>query len=480
MRTTHAVPAAPGANLLGHAHRFRHGRLTFLREVGRAGELVRARFLHREVFFANTPALAHEVLVERARAFEKSPGIRLLLHHLGGRGLFTSEGELWRRQRRLMAPLFAPAATARYAAQMYDVARRSAARWRDGERVDLAREATRITMGVVGRALFDSDTFDEADELGAALTTALGWVDRHAASAALVLQLAALDAVEALPARLEAVRRPLRAKFEEPFLLPGSRSPELRGAIARLDRLVQRMIDERRAAPGRADDLLARLLGARDAEDASFAGMSDRQLRDEAVTLFVAGHETTATALAWTFYLLARAPAWRDRVRAEVDALPPGPLSAESVAALDVTPRVFKEAMRLYPPVEVLARRSLEPVALGGVSLPAGAIVFVSPYVVHRHEGAWPAPERFDPDRFLPEAEARRPKGAWLPFGAGPRVCIGNHFAMLEGPLVLATLLRAAEFEIDPDLTIEPETFATLRPKGGVPAVVRLRTPPAP
>ncbi len=478
MRTFRDLPSAPGANLLGHAHLFRGSRLAFYRSLSRQGGLVRARFLRREVLFVNEPVAAHEVLVERARSFEKSPGLRLLLHYLAGRGLFTSEGELWRRQRRLMAPLFAPAAAGRYARQMHDVTLRSLARLRDGQQVDLAREATRITMGVVGAALFDSDTFDEADELGAALTTALGWVDESAASLGLVAHMAALDAIAALPARLEAsVRRPLRERFEEPFLLKGARSPALRAAIGRLDRRMQRMIDERRAAPGRRDDLLARLLAARDAEDASFAGMSDRQLRDEAVTLFVAGHETTATALAWAFYLLARAPAWRERVQAEVDALPPGPLSFESAARLELTLRVFKEAMRLYPPVEILGRRSLEPVAIGGVALPVGAITFVSPWVMHRHEPTWPDPERFDPDRFLPEAEARRPRSAWLPFGAGPRVCIGNHFAALEGPIVLATLMRAARFEIDAAREIEPEAFATLRPKGGVPATVRLREP---
>ncbi|HEU4536605.1 MAG TPA: cytochrome P450, partial [Polyangiaceae bacterium] len=238
-------------------------------------------------------------------------------------------------------------------------------------------------------------------------------------------------------------------------------------AVVRVERTIQRMIDERRADPG-----------ARDAEDASFAGMSDRQLRDEVITLFVAGHETTAAALAWAFYLLARAPAWRDRVQAEVDALPPGPIGFEAAAKLAVTARVFKETLRLYPPLDMLARRSLEPFAVGGVAVPAGTIAFVSPWIVHRHEPTWPDPERFDPDRFLPEAEARRPRGAFLPFGAGPRVCIGNHFALLEGPIVLATLMRAARFEIDGARPVEPEAFATLRPRGGVPAIVRLRTGP--
>lgn len=473
------VPEVPGANRLGHGHLFQKDRLPFLERIGQTADIARIRFLHRSVIFANEPGSAHEVLVEKARSFEKSPGIRLLLHYVGGRGLFTSEGELWRRQRRLMAPLFQPIAIGKYARQMHEVATRVVSELHEGARIDLARETTRIAMGVVGKALFDSDTFSEADELGAALTTALGWVDSNAASGRLFLHITALDLLDRVgphvPPSLRERHSQLRELFEEPFALPRARAASHQAAIARLDRKVQAMIDERRRAPGQRDDLLARLLTARDTEDASFVGMTDKQVRDEAVTLFIAGHETTATSLAWSFYLLARHPEWRARVQAEVDALPPGPIEFAQAAKLDVTLRVFKEAMRLYPPVEVLARRSLEPVRIGGVDLPERSIVFVSPWIVHRHAPTWPEPERFDPDRFLPENEAKRPRSAWLPFGAGPRVCIGNHFAMLEGPIVMATLMRAARFEIDENRVIQPETFATLRPKGGVPAVVRLR-----
>ncbi len=482
MRTTKDLPEVPGGNLLGHAHLFKDDRTRFFRTIAGTGDFVRMRFLHRPTFFANTPSLAHEILVEKARSFEKSPGIRLLLHYLAGEGLFTSEGELWRRQRRLMAPLFAPNAIAKHARQMHEVATRAMSRLRDGESIDVSRETTRIAMGVVGKALFDSDTFEEADELGDALTTALQWTNDNMGSNALVAHILAMDLLDEVGPRVPGALRDLvgraRAKVEEPFLLPGARGPELRSAITRLEAKIQEMIDERRARPGERADLLARLLTARDADDASFAGMDDKQIRDEAVTLFVAGHETTATSLAWAFYLLARNPAWRAKVQAEVDALPPGPIDFERAAKLDVTLRVFKEAMRLYPPVEVLARRTLEPVTIGGVELPARSIVFVSPTIVHRHEATWPDPERFDPDRFLARFDAARPRSAWLPFGAGPRICIGNHFALLEGPIVLATMMRHARFEIDEHRTIEGEAFATLRPKGGVPAVVRLRRDP--
>lgn len=475
MRTIEDTPVVPGASMLGHSRLFRDNRLDFLRTIGHTAPLARVKMLRKNVLFANTPELAHEVLVEKAKSFEKSPGIRLLLHYIAGRGLFTSEGELWRRQRRMMAPLFAPNAIGRYAEQMHDVATHVTSSFKDAQTIDIAHETTRIAMGVVGRALFDANTLDDSDEIGAALTTALGWVNHNLASGKIVLQILLLDALDDLasrvPSRWKDQHARLRQAAEEPFLLDQARARYHQDAIAKLDRKVQQMIDERRKRPGATDDLLARLLFARDAEDASFKGMSDRQVRDEALTLFIAGHETTATSLAWTFYLLARHPEWRAKVQAEVDALPPGPIDFARAAKLDVTLRCFKEAMRLYPPVEVLARRTVEPTVLGDVELPARSIVFVSPWIVHRDPQAWPDPERFDPDRFARPV----PRSAWLPFGAGPRVCIGNHFAMLEGPIVLATMMRAARFEIDASRTIEPETFATLRPKGGVPAVVSLR-----
>ncbi len=472
-----SLPSAPGASLVGHAHLLRNDRLSFIAGLARTGALVKLRFLTREIVMGTTPQAAHDILVEKARSFEKSPGIRLLLYYLAGDGLFTSEGELWRRQRRLMAPLFQPAQIGQYAAVMRAVTRRALGSWRDGETVDLAREMTRITMGIVGKALFDSDTFDEADELGEVLTTALAWTNQHSASSRLVVQLGLMAALEKsrerVPEALRGYNDRLYDFLKEPVLLSGARSPELQGAVRRLDRRIQQMIDERRASGLKQHDLLTRLLTARDTEGGSGEVMTDKQVRDEAVTLFVAGHETTATALAWALYLLGRDPGVRARVQAEVDALDDEP-GFENAHRLGLTTRVFKEAMRIYPPVIVLPRRALEDVEVCGHKIPAGTIVFTSPYGIHHHADVYPDPERFDPERFLPENEAKRHRAAYLPFGAGPRVCLGNHFAMLEGPLVLATLMRHVRFETDPTRVVEPENFTTLRPAGGVSAVVRL------
>ncbi len=472
-----SLPIVPGANALGHVHLFQSDRLAFCRSAAQAGPVARMRFLHRWVLMVSSPESAHEVLVEQARSFEKSPGIRIVLRDLAGDGLFTSEGDLWQRQRRLMSPLFHAQNLKPFAQTMNQVASSALDRFRDGETVDLAHEMMRVTMGVVGATLFGADTYEHADDLGEALTVALKWVDDNLGSAFLTLQISVIEALEKLqphvPAPLRDVQRTIEAALRDPVLLPSRRDAALHAAIRKLDTAVLGMIDERRRHPSERADLLTRLLLARDTEGGHNEGMSDRQLRDEANTLFVAGHETTANALAWAFYLLARNPEARARVQAEADAFgPEGPTSFEP-EKLAYTSRVFREALRMYPPVILLPRRSLVPVTLAGQTYPARTIVFVNPYGIHMTESVFPDPDRFDPDRFLPEREATRHKSSWIPFGAGPRVCIGNNFALMEGPIVMATLMRRARFEIDATRKIEAAPFATLRPMGGVPAVVR-------
>jgi cytochrome P450 len=333
-------------------------------------------------------------------------------------------------------------------------------------------------MSVVGKALFDVETFNEADTLGEALTVGLSWANTHLASPTLIAHVMMLDASEAIARRTSGWVRSMALRVKEavnePFLLPGARSPELRRVVELIDRTIQSMIDERRAKGLERKDLLTRLLTARD-DDKDGVRMTDKQVRDEAVTLFVAGHETTATALAWSFYLLARNPEALARARAEADALDDGPITRWDPSRYAYCARVFREAMRLYPPVMLFPRRTLEPVDICGYHLPARTITFVSAYAIHYRADLYENPTRFDPDRWLPENEARRPKSAFLPFSAGPRFCIGTHFAMMEGPIVLATLLRRWHFAIDPNNTIREDDFATLRPRGGVPAVVRAR-----
>lgn len=454
---------------------FRLDRLGALsRFIREPAPLLRLPLSVRRILIANSAETTHEVLVEKARCFEKSPVLRMALYPLAGVGLFTSEGELWRRQRKLMSPIFQPSQIKGFAEDMTACATRTADTWRDGAVLDIAHETTRIAMSVAGRTLFGEDMFDEADELGEALTVALRWTGTQATEGPILAQAAARGAVGWLADRAPA---PISAKLNEvvdamirPVILPGAEKRALDRALTVLERRVARMIDDRRRDPGR-QDLLARLLAARDDEGRE---MSDRQLRDEVLTLFIAGHETTAAALAWSLMLLCQHPEAYARARAEALSLPGAP-GYDHLPLLGYCQRVFKESMRLYPPIFLFGRQAITDVEIGGCLLPKRTIVLVSPYVLHRRAELWPDPERFDPERFSPEAEAARPRGAYFPFSLGPRTCIGNHFALMEGPLVLATLLRRADFELMNPRGAEPELHATLRPKGGMPMRVKLR-----
>lgn len=479
MTTIDQLPRLADRGVLGVFGKDTRSRLELQTELARSPHpLHRGRILHMPVVMPARPEAAHEVLVTKARSFEKSPGFRVLLRELAGEGVFTSEGALWRAQRKLMSPLFQPQPLARYATMMRAVAERAAAGLAPGQTVDVAHLTTRIAMGVVGVTLFDVDTFDEADVLGTALTTCLDFVNRNLASPALGAHVLLHDVTLALSRTTNPRVRALAERANEavgyPFLLPGIRDTELRAAVRTIDERIQAMIDDRRRSPVQRNDLLTLLLAARDPEDPSRA-MSDRQLRDEAVTLFVAGHETTATALAWSLYLLARHPEVLERARAEADAFGEGPIERWEPQRLDLCTRVFEEAMRLYPPIMLFPRRTLEEVEIAGCRLPPRTLTFVSAVAQHRRADVWPEPDRFDPDRFLAGRERTRPKGSYLPFSTGPRVCLGQHFAMMEGPIVLATLLRRWRFDVDPHRTVEEDDFATLRPRGGVPAVVQPR-----
>lgn len=481
MRRMHAdaLPHVPfGDPVFGHVRALRARRLELFEAALAQGPLSQMALMGRRFVVAASPQAASELLVDHAKVSRKSPGLRMLLGHLAGDGLFMSEGELWRRQRRLMAPLFQPAIIGRYAQVMTDTAADVAGRWSDGQRVDLAHEMTRVTMEIVARTLFGADAADQTSELGQAITALLDWVNNNASNPMLVAHVAALELSERVLPGLplpEGWRAGVRRALSVPSLLPGTFSSSIRNARAVVETRLDALIAERRARPVDRDDLLSRLLKAQDEDGAS---MSDQQVRDEAATLFVAGHETTANALSWSLHLLAQNPDVHARLLAEVDALGGRTPGFEDVMRVPLAIRVFKEALRLYPPLTILVRQVLEEVTLEGVTVPAGRIVFVPVWALHRSASVWKDPLRFDPDRFLPEREQGRHRAAWLPFGIGPRVCIGNHFALLEGPLVLVRLLQLVEFHAEPR-DVEPDDFATLRPRGGVwaRAVHRARAP---
>lgn len=464
------IPLLSGATRLGHLNELKDDRFGLFHRLNReCGDLGRITVMGIPLVFANGPEVLHEVLVEKAKSFIKSPGLRGPIKPFAGQGLFTSEGELWRQQRKLMAPLFTHARIERYAAAMAECARHAIAELRAGERVDVARITTHIAMRIAGKTLFDIDTLDDADELGAALTVSLRWASDQSLSPFYAVQLRAIGAIHTLAERLP---EPHRARSEafletliEPIRYPGEATRQFEAALAVIHRRVDRMIADRRAGTTRPD-LLSMLL---DARDEGGNRMSDQQVRDEIVTLFIAGHETTATALAWALYLLARHPEAYARAREEARSLPGASVTHADLPALGYCLRVFKEAMRLYPPIYFFGRQATADVTIGGHALPRNQIVLISSYALHHRAEIWPDPERFDPSRFEHAAEEKRHRQAYLPFSAGPRTCIGNLFALMEGPIVLATILRRLDLELTSRAEIEPEAHATLRPKGGVP-----------
>jgi cytochrome P450 len=401
------------------------------------GDAAMFSVLGQKIVLFNHPDLVAELLVTQNRFFHKS---RVLQRSkiVFGEGLLTSEDPLHLRQRRLAQPAFHRERIARYAEVMVACAARTRERWRDGETLDVHHEMMRLTLDVVATTLFGADVGGEADEIGAALT----------------------QLVDLFPLLMNPVA-PLMMKLP----IPSTR--RFRRAVERLDRTIYAIVDERRRSGEDRGDLLSMLLLAQD-DEGDGSGMTDRQLRDEAMTLFLAGHETTANALAWTFYLLGRHPDVADALHAHVDEVLGDRLpSAADYPRLHFVECVLAESMRLFPPAWAVSRLAMQDITIGDWLVPRGAVAVAAQAVLHRDARWWPEPERFDPSRFTAEAKAGRPKFAYFPFGGGPRICIGEGFAWMEGVLLLATLAQRWRFEL---LTAEVEAQAsiTLRPRGGI------------
>jgi cytochrome P450 len=363
-----------------------------------------------------------------------------------GQGLLTSEGDLHRRQRRLVQPAFHRQRIASYASVMVEHADRTSKRWRDGETFDISQEMMRLTLGIVGKTLFDADVQSEADEIGEAMTCILEMFN--------LLMYPFAELIEKLP--LPQIRRYHRMR-------------------ARLDSVIYRIIDERRRSGEDRGDLLSMLLLAQDDEDGS-GGMSDTQVRDEALTLFLAGHETTANVLSWSWFLLSQHPDVERKLHAELDAALHGRLPMmEDVPHLPYTEMVVAESIRLYPPAWAIGRRALVEQPIGKYVVPANSIVLLSPFMTHRDARFFPDPARFDPDRWTSEAKQSRPQYAYFPFGGGPRRCIGESFAWAEAILVLAVLASRWRAHLVPGRKVEPKALITLRPKNGVRVTIERR-----
>ncbi len=405
-------------------------------------DVVHWKFGGTDTYLLKDPEHIKRVLVTDHRAFMKGRALQVARRVLGN-GLLTSEGEFHDRHRRLLRPLFLPERVASYAPRMVEGAKRTSARWQEGETVDLQREMARLTLAVVGDTIFAADLAAEADELANALTVSLDALN--------LFMLPYLGALERLP-------------------LPSTR--RFRCAQARLDRTVARLVDERRASGKRGDDLPSLLLAA-----AERNGWRETEMRDEAITILLAGHETTATALTWTWHLLACHPDVEGTLHRELDrelsGRPPTPGDLPRLSYADM---VVREALRLYPPAWLIGRRALVDYHLEEYEIGAGSIVIVSPYVTHHDPRFYPDPFRFDPGRWTPEERERRPRYSYFPFGAGRRVCIGETFAWTEALLVLATLAQRWRLRSLPGYEARLEPRVTLRPKGGMPMTLARRT----
>jgi cytochrome P450 len=413
----------------------RDDRLGTLQRLAREhGDISTFRIGTQRLVLLNHPDHVEDMLITRARIFKKGRALERSKRLLG-EGLLTSEGDFHLRQRRLAQASFHKQRIASYAATMVAHALKTSDRWRRDVVVDIAAEMNRLTLTIAGETLLASDVEGDAGRVRDAMSAVLE---------AFPITMSPFSSVlTRLP--LPTIRRYRRAQDE-------------------LDRLIYRIIDERRARGGDRGDLLSMLLLARD-EESDGGRMNDTQVRDEAMTIFLAGHETTANALTWTWYLLAQHPDVERRLHAEVDDVLTGaPASADDVPRLSYARMVLAESMRLYPPAWAIGRRALEDFTVGGYAIPKGTVMLVSQYLLHRDARFFPDPERFDPDRWLPARQQGRPKYAYFPFGAGTRVCIGEPFAWMEGILVLATLARRWRLELMETEPVGLKPAITLRP----------------
>lgn len=442
-----SIPPGPKPRFpLGNIPEFSRDTLQFLLDIRQYGDLASFKFGPFVAYVATHPDLVHQVLVTDADKVRKPLGIVSALYPVLGNGLFSSDGEFWKRQRKLVQPAFHTKRIGAYGQVMVDYANAIGDRWQSGQTYAIDHSMTELTMQIIARTLFDADVSGEASEVGETITTVLDFVNHR------------LDQLLPLP-----------------LWIPTATNRRFKQAVGRLNALIYRFIDERRKSGKDNGDLLSMLLMAQ-GDDGS--QMTDIQVRDEAMTLFGAGHETTAVTLTWAWYLLSQHPDVEARLHEELAAVLGGraPTIAD-LPNLPYTDMVIKETMRLYPPAFTASRQMLEPITLGGYTIPKDAVILMNIYGLHRDARFFPDPERFDPERFSPENEKRIPKYAYLPFGGGPRVCIGNAFASMEARLILATLAQRFQLSLAPGHAVVPERKFTLRPKFGMKMVVTERTP---
>lgn len=436
-------PGPRGYPVLGMLPQLRSDPIrTFLDAADEYGDIVHLKAGPYHGYLVSDPAHIKHVLQDNARNYHKSPLYDRLRDGIGN-GLLTSEDSFWLRQRRLAQPAFHRQRLAGMTGAMVDCTQRMLERWDaiavQSGTVDLVGEMMSLTQAIIVRTMFSTDLGPAADVVNRTWPIINQRIGETFWSTKLETELP-------LPANLR-----------------------FRRALRELEDVVYSIIRERRRSSRDEPDLLSMFLSARDEETGE--SMSDRQLRDEVMTMLLAGHETTSLALSWTYYLLSAHPDVEQRLADEVERVTGGsvPVYAD-VEPLTFTRMVLEESMRLYPPAWGFSRLALGPDRIGDYAVAKGSIVFVIPFVVHRRPNLWPEPERFDPERFAPGRDAARHRFAYIPFGGGPRGCIGNHFAMLEAQLIVAAIAQRYRVQLTPGQTIRAEPLITLRPKPGIEA----------
>ena len=437
------IPGPQGPPLIRQARELIAGAPRFLNRLAdEYGPFVRFGVFTNTFYLVSDPELAREVLVAQAAVFPKDERDIKILSRLVGIGLVTANGEVHKRQRRLAQPAFHSKRVEAYAGTMVDYTEAMLDEWRDGQVFDAAEEMRQLTMYIVARTLFGADRAamrETADRVGGAIHVLQDIADHE-----------------------------FQSPFVLPVWLPTAMNRDRRAAVATLYGAIDRLIAERRAS-GAADtgDLLSMLLLSTDEAGDAF---SDTEVRDQLVTFFVAGHETTSNALTWTWALLSQHPDVEARLHAEVDeVLGERPPALADLPRLPYTLRVIKESMRLYPPAWTLnIRRAAADTAIGPYPIRRGDRIWIAPFVLHRRPAWFPDPERFDPDRWTPEREKALPRYAYMPFGGGPRVCIGNGFALMEAHLIVAAVARLYRLRLRPDQVIDLNAQVTLSNHGGM------------
>ncbi|WP_373515688.1 cytochrome P450 [Persicitalea sp.] len=446
--TSKDVPRHRGWPLVGSTYPFISDPLGFMLRLQEQHErLSVVSVLGRELNILQTAEDVKYVLQENNRNYHKSEAYKILATFLGN-GLLTSEEDFWRRQRKLAQPAFYKQRLALMADMMVQETESLVEDWKAHDVTqprDISKDMMRLTLNIVTKALFSTDVGDRISGISEALDGIMHFADQT-----------------------------LKSFIRLPLKYPTPRNKKFLAAVDKVEEVIYGIINGRRAEikrnpEARYDDLLDMLMRTEDEETGET--MSDGQLRDEVTTIFMAGHETTANALSWAFYLLAKHPEIAQKSREESEAVfaKPATSTFEKARELRYTMQVVQEVLRLYPPAWVVSRRSLEEDQIGPYAFPADSYMLISPYTLHRRPEYWDAPEVFNPDRFSEENSKNRPTYAYLPFGGGPRLCIGNNFALMEMQLALATLLRDFDVALlTPDQLVEPEPMVTLRPKGGI------------